>query len=43
MSTFSKLITNQYHFDGGGYVRNGLIFMFDGIWNAGKNKHNADA
>lgn len=43
MSIFSKLIANQYYFDGGGYVRDGLIFMFDGIWNAGENKHDADA
>lgn len=43
MSIFSKLIANQYHFDGGGYVRDGLIFMFDGVWNAGKNKHDANA
>lgn len=43
MSIFSKLMAGQYYFDGGGYVRDGLIFMFDGIWNAGKDKHNANA
>lgn len=43
MSIFSKLISNQYYFNGNGYVRDGLIFMFDGIWNAGRNKHDANA
>jgi hypothetical protein len=43
MSIFSKLIANQYYFNGNGYVRDGLIFMFDGIWNAGRNKHDANA
>lgn len=43
MSIFSKLIANQYYFDGGGYVRDGLTFMLDGIWNVKKNKHNSNA
>lgn len=43
MSIFSKLIANQYYFDGGGYVRDGLTFMLDGIWNVKKNKHDSNA
>ena len=43
MSIFSKLIANQYYFDGGGYVRDGLIFMFDSKWNAGKDKYKSNA
>ena len=43
MSIFSKLMANQYNFDGGGYVRDGLVFMFDALWNNGKNKYNPNA